>query len=132
MKKTITCPRCHDRFKSRQGLGNHLRFCQIKEPVKKVDLPAPGATRAPARSSSGKSISSPEDLIHESLTWGIVRRHGKWQPVPIVNGISYEAATAAAERRNRIPFTPRIHPVREEDDDGMEMLLTLLFALSTR
>jgi len=131
----ITCPRCHKSFKSRQGLGNHLRFCQtVKEPVKKVNLPAPrSVTRPPDQSAPGKSFSNPEDRIRESLTWGIARRGRRYQAIPMLyTGMSYEEAEAAAERRNRIPFTPARRQVREEEDEEELVKVMLMLELMNR
>jgi len=117
MKKE-RCPGCGKRFENSQGLGSHKNYCQrLKERLAgKVEWPAEPARDAEKRERS-------------PLTWGIAPRGGKWQPVPIINGMTYEAAVRAADNRNRIPPVRRSRPLEsaaDDDDTGKALLLLLM------
>ena len=65
-------------------------------------------------------------LESSAFTWGIERRHGKWQVVPVPGGMSYGEAVIAADERNAID---RLFPVRRrvrEEVEGEEELVKVM------
>jgi len=140
----MRCPGCGKAFKTLQGLGNHKNYCwSLKERSAPVAV-QPAAPRVPTPSAEkgmprGKkwdpSWSDGEKRRHllesSPFTWGIERRHGKWQAVPVPGGMAYSAAVIAADERNAIdhimPPVRRVRRVREgEDTESLTLGLLLL------
>jgi len=147
-KLKLRCSGCGKPFKTSQALGNHRNYCRrLKEgpapasaaPPVEAELLAGDGDRVPTPSEKGMAKkwnpgwSDAEKKRHllESLAfkWGIERRHGKWQVVPVPGGISYGEAVIAADERNAID---RLFPVRrrvrevEDEDENLALGLLLL------
>jgi len=148
MKRNITCPRCHKPFKTRQGLGNHLRYCKTvrERPAVQPSPPAPARARTSAEIPSPKgkrwdptwSDGEKHRYLLESmpLTWGIGRSRGRWEVVPVPGGMSYSAAVVAADERNSIdrimPPVRHVRAVKGEEDSEEALAVLLMLELMNR
>jgi hypothetical protein len=144
MKKSIVCPRCLKPFKTRQGLGNHLRYCETVKDRPTAVQPSPAEPAQARPIPSAESISSkrqwdPDWSDFEKRAYladeaGLKFSAIKGRVVVVVDGKSYSEAVVDADRQKFLyslrPRRPSRPEPTEDTDDSLLATLLLLTMMS--
>ncbi|MBA7619872.1 hypothetical protein ES703_27214 [subsurface metagenome] len=137
----LKCSRCKRVFGSAGALRTHELYskrCGSREmaapasPAAPIPTPEKGMPRGKKWDPNWSDGEKRRYLLEKMpLTWGIGRRRGKWEAVPVPGAMTYSDALIRSDERNSIDrlFPPVRRRVREEVEDEEETLALGLLML---